>query len=128
MINVSQLPPSLHTLELIFIDMVRRGDTILSGPNGLFKDVLPNLRNLILDKFYVSDLTIMKRFWEAHPGIERLELGPQIHGSWFNGFESGMLPNLKYLQVIAFCCSAFNDNSQLTICLTISVTLSPRLF
>ena len=98
-IDISQLPPSLHTIELEFIDMVGRNDIAASGPNGLH---VPSLRTLILGNFYVSDPTKTKHFWEAHPGIERLELGLVGRGqnSWFDGFRSGMLPNLKHLKVI----------------------------
>lgn len=106
MIGISTLPLSLHTLELTllayneeFIDA--------SGPDGLFNCVMPNLRTLIIDNFIVSDPTIAKRFWTVHPGIERLELGRDkavVEHHWFDDFESGMLPNLKYLKVIGYCC------------------------
>ena len=97
-INFSQLPPSLHTLELRL--SAQGNDIDASGPCGLLNYVIPNLRTLILDRFVVSDPTITKRFWKAHQGIERLELRHYAEGHWFDEFESGMLPNLKYLKVI----------------------------
>ena len=62
--------------------------------------VIPNLRTLILDEISVSNPLSMNSFWHAHPGIERLELGRGVVGNWFDDFEAGMFPNLKYLQVI----------------------------
>ena len=62
--------------------------------------VIPNLRTLILDEIFVSNPLSTNSFWRAHPGIERLELGRGVVGNWFDDFEAGMLPNLKYLEVI----------------------------
>ncbi|KIM36808.1 hypothetical protein M413DRAFT_31425 [Hebeloma cylindrosporum] len=92
-INLSQLPPNLHTLDLHVVD---RGENINS--NVLHGRVIPNLCTLILDDFFVSDALAMNSFWRAHPGIERLELGRSVDGNWFDNFEAGMLPNLKYLR------------------------------
>jgi hypothetical protein len=99
-INFSQLPPSLHTLELRLSDCQASRDIYASELGGLLNCVIPNLHTLVLDGFVVSDPTITQRFWKAHPGIERLELRHEDEGNWFDEFESGMLPNLKYLKVI----------------------------
>ena len=100
--NFLQLPPNLHTLELqvsfYAFDLNKSIDA--SGPGGLFDCVIPNLNTLILDDFTVSDPTSSLKFWRAHPGIKRLELGHNVSGSWFNSFEVGMLPDLSYLEVI----------------------------
>ena len=96
-INLSQLPPNLHTLELRLVDYIR-GKAIDSSE--LLGCVLPNLRTLILDAFCVSNPISTNSFWRAHPGIECLELGRRVVGNWFDDFEAGMFPNLKYLQVI----------------------------
>ncbi|KIM36822.1 hypothetical protein M413DRAFT_448946 [Hebeloma cylindrosporum] len=95
-INLSQLPPNLHTLDLHVVD---RGENINS--NVLHGCVIPNLCTLILNDFFASDALAMNSFWRAHPGIERLELGRKVDGNWFDNFEAGMLPNLKYLQCSA---------------------------
>jgi len=71
-----------------------------SGPDGLLSCVIPNLNTLILDWFTISDPTSANLFWRLHPGIKRLEFGRYVSGSWFDDFEAGMLPNLRYLQVI----------------------------
>jgi len=96
-INLSRLPPNLHTLELRLHDY-ERGEEIDSSV--LIGCVIPNLRTLILDEFFVSNPLSMNSFWRAHPGIERLELGRRVVGNWFDDFEAGMLPNLKYLKVL----------------------------
>lgn len=100
-INLSQLPPNLHTLELRLRDSFRGKEIDASGLLGC---VIPNLRTLILNKFIVSDPSTTIEFWKAHPCIERLELGREVQGSWFNDFQLGMLPNLRYLKVIRFHC------------------------
>ena len=107
--SFSQLPPLLHTLELDLFFHGHENYMDASGPGGLFNYVLPYLCTLILDHFDLSDPSIAKHFWKAHPGIERLELGPFVKlelrprtGSWFDKFESGMLPNLRYLKVILY--------------------------
>ncbi|KAF8963429.1 hypothetical protein BDZ97DRAFT_1919861 [Flammula alnicola] len=97
-INLSQLPPNLHTLELRLRDALHAKEIDASSPGGLLGCVIPNLRTLILDKFFVSDPASTNTFWRAHPGIERLEFWPGVDGCWFYNFEIGMLPNLKYLQ------------------------------
>jgi hypothetical protein len=86
-----------------------------SGPGGLFDCVIPNLNTLILDEFTVSDPTSSNTFWRAHPGIKRLELGHHVSGSWFNDFEVGMLPNLRYLEVIRYV----NLNESLSDCMAV---------
>jgi len=96
-INLSRLPPNLHTLELRLVDYIRGKAIDSSVLRGC---VIPNLRTLILDEFFVPNLLSMNAFWRAHPGIERLELGQGVIGKWFDDFEAGMFPNLKYLQVI----------------------------
>jgi hypothetical protein len=96
-INLSQLPPNLHTLELCLLDYTQ-GKEIDS--TELLGCVIPNLRTLILDTIFVSNPLSTLSFWRNHPGIERLELGHGVVGDWFDNFEAGMLPNLKYLQVI----------------------------
>jgi hypothetical protein len=105
-INFVELPPTLHTLELGFLDNNRGRLVDASGPNGLISSVIPNLRTLILDYFTISNPDVTERFWRAHPGLERLELNchDRFECSWFDGFESGMLPNLKYLKVIRYHC------------------------
>ena len=99
-IEFTQLPPNLHTLELRLDDLLQGQDIDASGPGGLLNSVVPNLNTLILDGFAVSDSASANSFWRTHPGIKRLEFGPNITGSWFDNFEVGMLPNLRYLQVI----------------------------
>ncbi|KAF8963403.1 hypothetical protein BDZ97DRAFT_1661726 [Flammula alnicola] len=93
-----ELPPNLHTLELRLRDAVGYLEIDASSPGGLLGCVIPNLRTLILDKFFVSDSVSTNTFWRAHPRIERLEFWPGMKGNWFNNFEIGMLSNLKYLQ------------------------------
>ncbi|KAF8954053.1 hypothetical protein BDZ97DRAFT_1928947 [Flammula alnicola] len=97
-INLSQLPPNLHTLELRLCHAEGYLKIDASSPGGLLGCVIPNLRTLVLDDFFVSDPASTNTFWKAHPGIERLEFWPGVKGSWFNSCEIGMLPNLKYLQ------------------------------
>ena len=95
-LNFSLLPQSLeilhiHVCELDFFEPVK---------GSLFDCTFPHLRTLILDQINLSmksDLTTA--FWKRHPSIERLEIGEQMYGSWFDTFEDGMLPNLKYLRV-----------------------------
>jgi hypothetical protein len=79
-----------------------------SAPGGLFDCVIPNLNTLILDEFIVSNPTSSNKFWRAHPGIKRLELGHNVRDKWFNNFESGMLPNLRYLEVIRSITASIN--------------------
>lgn len=98
--NFLQLPPNLHTLELRFYGFDQSQSADASRPGGLFDCVIPNLNTLILDEFTASDPTSSYKFWRAHPGIKRLELGHHMSGSWFNDFEVGMLPCLRYLEVI----------------------------
>ena len=110
-INFSQLPPNLHTLELRIRDMSQEDQIDASGPGGLLNCVIPNLNTLILDEFTVSDPTSTNIFWRLHPGIKRLEFGLNVTGSWFDNVEVGMLPNLRYLQVIdLYPCNIENKN------------------
>lgn len=67
--------------------------------NGLVTHRFPYLRTLILDGFEVTQPALMKHFWQHHPGLETLALGPHIKGEWFVGFKPGMLPNLIALSV-----------------------------
>jgi hypothetical protein len=95
-LNLSRLPPNLHTLELRLTDH-SQGKAI--DACELIGCVIPNLCTLIFDEIFISDSLSMNAFWHAHPGIERLEFCCGVVGNWFNDFEVGMLPNLKYLQV-----------------------------
>ena len=95
-INLSRLPPNLHTLELGLTDY-SQGRAI--DACELLGCVIPNLRTLILDEIFVSDSLSTNAFWHAHPGIERLEFCRGVVGNWFSDFKVGMLPNLKYLKV-----------------------------
>jgi hypothetical protein len=106
-VNFLQLPKNLHTLELRlrYLRSVNASD-----PGGLFDCVIPNVNTLILNGFTVSDPTSSNTFWRAHPGIKRLELGRDVSGDWFNNFEVGMLPNLRYLQVIRSCNISLNES------------------
>lgn len=94
-INLSQLPPNLHTLELRLHDYIRGKAIDFSELCGC---IIPNLRTLILDDIFVADALSTNSFWRAHPGIERLELGHGVDGNWFDGFEAGMFPKLSYLR------------------------------
>jgi hypothetical protein len=102
-ISLLQLPPNLHTLELRLYDYLRGRPLDASGLLGC---VIPNLHTLVLERFIVSDPSTTIKFWRAHSGIERLEFWDDIdvQCSWFDDFQPGMLPNLRYLQVIRLYC------------------------
>ncbi|KAG6855981.1 hypothetical protein H0H87_008694 [Tephrocybe sp. NHM501043] len=95
-LNLSAIPPNLHTLELRMRDFDY--DIDAAGVGGLLFKVMPHLRTLILDDFKIGNSALTKQFWIAHPGLERLELLARVTGNWFEDFESGMLPNLKFLK------------------------------
>ena len=119
-LNFSQLPLNLHTLKLGFFPYDRDQNVDASAPGGLFDCVIPNLDTLILREFVVSkNPSASYKFWKAHPGITRLELSHNVSGKWFDKFESGMLPNLRHLEVI--CLNPFSPQMKYLSDLNITV-------
>ncbi|KAG6818328.1 hypothetical protein H0H93_005949, partial [Arthromyces matolae] len=88
------LPVNLHTLEL---GLTCSPEGYINT-SGLLSMIMPDLRVLLLDWVRVVDPSKTKEFWKKHPRLERLELGWGVSGEWFNGFETGMLPNLTILK------------------------------
>lgn len=71
-----------------------------SVKNGFLPTQFPYLQTLILDGFYITEPELINNFWQCHPGLETLTLGPNVDGAWFAGFTGDMLPNMTVLSTL----------------------------
>jgi len=71
-LDFSQMPPNIHTLEVDLSPTFTQTQLDATAPKGLMTRTYPNLKVLILNGFLVSNTLVAQRFWESHPGIEKL--------------------------------------------------------
>ncbi|KAF9013083.1 hypothetical protein BDQ17DRAFT_577047 [Cyathus striatus] len=95
--RVGEIPPFSENITNLKFNLGGNDSICMKVPKIIISSSYRNLRTLIL--LHVPIVTIpTKPFWKAHPNLERLELNKSVGGSWFEDFEEGMLPNLKFLK------------------------------